>query len=642
MDIASSLLRRGFRTAFSVVLATLITAFVLSSSSAQEMTSPGNSNFASPAWTKDLVIYGVATNVFTSPNGPGSGSFESLEAKLPYLQDLGITGIWLIGYSHSDPHHFFNIWEQYATIEPDKIDPSLGTPEQFKAMIDAAHRRGIRVFLDVTTHGVMAYSPLVKNHPEWFRGGSWGMIDYDWGGGHTDLDDWWVNTWTAYVTKYGVDGFRLDLGIALGNQNRTDLWARIRQNATAAGHPIVIFEEDGAVVPGVTDFSQGQNRISNPTKAGDLDPVLVSDIPAFYDRKFGRIGKYSVEVDYEDGSKIEGDTTGSGKLKVHLNGLTVDRVSARIGDLVFGIDPLQGDQVTARNVARADGIPDVQLAVENVEDKPIRNIIVSGDSWSWRDGSGPHWYLYDRSIMGSSHLAMEGQAPSIKLYIPTLDRGSSIALSAHDNGWWSGDGNPYAAQGSRALFGYSFLFVPRVPIFMSGEEFDATFHALPGLVDYPDVTKQIRILLGSMLDWSELDAPSHRSMLDDVRKMIALRRQESALLLPEVRGDVEPRLAAVPYSSDISVPVPYIRWSGNAAVIVVANRSSTSDAHLVLNIPVDKLGPTDGVRYKVTDLWNGGSPKIYSAKEMAAFVCTVKRDKISHGGIGLIKIESVH
>ena len=45
------------------------------------------------------------------------------------------------------------------------------------------------------------------------------MVDYDWKGGHTDLDDWWVKTWTNYVTQYGVDGFRLDVDIY-----RPDLW----------------------------------------------------------------------------------------------------------------------------------------------------------------------------------------------------------------------------------------------------------------------------------------------------------------------------------------------------------------------------------------------------------------------------------
>src|ERR1019366_4672688 len=91
----------------------------------------------SPAWAPDLIIYEIAPKGFTSPRGPETGTFNSLKAKLPYLQELGITGIWLTGHSLADSHHFYNIWTQYANIEPDKIDPSLGTPEEFKALIAA-------------------------------------------------------------------------------------------------------------------------------------------------------------------------------------------------------------------------------------------------------------------------------------------------------------------------------------------------------------------------------------------------------------------------------------------------------------------------------------------------------------------------
>jgi hypothetical protein len=290
-------------------------------SRASESAKPAGASFWSPEWTKDLVIYVVATKAFTSPNGPESGTFESLKAKLPYLQELGVTGVWLTGHSLSDPRHFFNVWTQYACIEPDKIDPSLGTSEQFKSMIDEAHRHGIKIFLDVIAHGVMAYSPLIKRHPEWFRGGSWGMIDYDWSGGHTDLDDWWVKIWSEAVTRYGVDGFRIDLGM----QGRADLWSRIRKNAEAAGHPIVIFEEGDSVVPGVTDFSQGENRISNPVAANQQNQLLVNDIPGWFDRRYGKTGNYTVEIEYEDGTTVKGSTSGPSELHVHLDGRTLDR-----------------------------------------------------------------------------------------------------------------------------------------------------------------------------------------------------------------------------------------------------------------------------------------------------------------------------
>jgi hypothetical protein len=347
----------------------------------------------------------------------------------------------------------------YASIEPDQIDPSLGTPEQFKHLIDAAHARGIKIFLDVTTHGLMKESSIVRDHPRWFRGGTWGMVDFDWNGGHTDLDNWWVRVWSDYVSRYGVDGFRLDTNIY-----RPDLWVRVRENAATAGHPIVIFEEGdtGGVIPGVTDFVEAEDMIFAPSpdaeggtpRLGEPNAILANDIPGFYDRKFGRTGRYKVEIEYEDGVRAEGHTGQPGALRVSLDGLRGDRVSRRLGDRT-GFSQLPNAMgASAPGVPTADGLPDVQLTVEGVSDKPIRNILVSDDYQL------AGWFNTGWGLTGSDRrpLAMNGHAPVIRLYLSTVSYNSSIALSIHDLGLGREyPENPYTARASRALFGYSFL-----------------------------------------------------------------------------------------------------------------------------------------------------------------------------------------
>jgi hypothetical protein len=203
----------------------------------------------SPAWMRDLLIYEVATKSFTSPDGPGTGTFQSMQARLPYLRDLGINGIWLTGHSLADPQHFYNIWTQYACIEPDVIDPTLGTEAEFKAMVESAHAHGIRIFLDVIEHGVMENSPLVQRKPHWFRGKSWGMVDFDFDLHDPELDKWWVDMWTRYVLEFGVDGYRIDLGM-----RRPDLYAQVRENAAHAGREIIFINELNYV--GALDFSK--------------------------------------------------------------------------------------------------------------------------------------------------------------------------------------------------------------------------------------------------------------------------------------------------------------------------------------------------------------------------------------------------
>ncbi len=570
----------------------------------------------SPSWVRDLIIYEIATKGFTSPRGPETGTFNSLKAKLPYLQDLGITGIWLTGHSLADAHFFYNIWTQYANIEPDRIDPSLGTPGEFKTLIAEAHQHGIRVFLDVHVHGILSFSPLVKEHPDWFRGGSWHMTDYDWAGGHADLDDWWVKVWTNYVTEYGVDGFRLDYRIF-----RPDLWERIRQNAAAAGHEIVIFEEDDAVIPGVTDFTQDDHAMRIPPPSSPhprLNPHLLNDVPGFYDRIFGKTGYYRVEIQYsDDGSRASGDTDGQGPLRVRLAGLTADKICRRIND------------------EHADGIADIQLTIENAASRPIENILVTDDmGGSWQLQWGKNNRL----------LTVEGTPPTIQVYVATLAHGwPCIMLSCHDEGWegFPADQSPYVAQGSRALFGYSCLFTPMIPIFFAGEEFDATYRPIPWLSPHLWGGGDLgagKWLYGTMLDWNELQHTEHADMFADVKGMLSVRRQVGALLgLPA--ADQAPQLMAVPHQSDIPVPVPCLRWNEQAAILVAANRDAGRDAHLTMQVPVKETGWAGRRRFNVSALWPAGESKTCTEKDLENFTCTVPRDKARQGGLRVFKIE---
>ncbi len=571
----------------------------------------------SPAWVQHLIIYEIATKGFTSPNGPESGTFNSTKTKLPYLEELGITGIWLTGHSLSDKHFFYNIWTQYANIEPQKLDPSLGTPEEFKALIAEAHCRGIRIFLDVHTVGIMTYSPLVKEHPRWFRRGESQMADYYWSGGHRDLDDWWVKIWTDAVTEWGVDGFRLD-----HLMYRPDLWERVRQNAVRAGHEIVIFEEDNAVVPGVTDFTQHDHNFRIHNRIPDsLNQVLLRDVPGFYDRDFGEAGPYHVVIQFDDdGSRVEGSTSGQGPLRVRLDGMGADRCCRRTNDF------------------HTDGIPDIRLTVENVASKPIEQILVEDDM-------GRRWQMtYKREPGLIRLLNTEGTPPTFQIYLATLAAGwPSIQLSCHDYGWegYPEDRSPYAAQGSRSIFGYSCLFLPMIPIFFAGEEFNASYRPIPWLSPHLWGGGRLgsgRWLYGEWLNWKELSKPEHAAMFEDVKKMIAVRKQEAEILTLKPENE-RPNLVAAPCQHDIEVPLPYIRWNRSAAIVVAGNLNTARDAHLKLNIPLQAVGLAGHASYKVTQLWPESESKSFTEAQLAAFAFTVRRDKIPGGGLCLLKIE---
>ncbi|TDD64415.1 hypothetical protein E1262_28390 [Jiangella aurantiaca] len=204
-----------------------------------------------PDWTAELVVYELNPRGFTSPDGAGdghgSGTFRSTAERIPYLADLGITAIWLAGF-HEATAHFYGVWSTYAARRFDRTDPALGTLADFDHLVDAAHRHGIKVLVDVIAHGVLRDSPLVAEHPDWFLpDGTWGMCDFDYA--NSGFRDWWAGLWTSYVTEHGVDGFRVDVDLY-----DVTLWDEIARRAAAAGRPVLIMPENGRYHLGQRDW----------------------------------------------------------------------------------------------------------------------------------------------------------------------------------------------------------------------------------------------------------------------------------------------------------------------------------------------------------------------------------------------------
>ena len=568
-----------------------------------------------PDWAQDLIIYEVATKGFTSPNGPESGTFRSLMEKMEYLEDLGVNAIWLTGHSLSDSNHFYGIWTQYACIEPDKLDPSLGTEAEFKAMIAEAHRRGIRIFLDTIEHGVMNDSPLIEQHPDWFKGGSWGMTDYDWDGNHPDLEEWWIEMWTKAVLDWGVDGFRCDCGL-----HRPDLWLEIKRRCAAAGKPIFILGESG--VENVSDACQRDIMLFNQRR-GRLDNHAVltnlSSVKDLFHQPFGSDDiAFNCTIFYEDGS-IATNAEEDGTLKLRFLGL---------GEDVIGFwerDP--------------DGSPDWDWLIRGSDrSKEIRNIQLTCPERSWR------WQLQ----RGGWQLAMSEQNNGLKISGGNPLPGPKLRIispSCHDCGWegFPIDKNPYTVQGSRFVFGYGSLFAPAIPIFMSGEEFDADYRPLPRLT--PDLYGKEeagtgRWLYGSWLQWDQIKEERHRDMLEDVKRMLAIRKGHRDLIHAVDPEKPDITIQSISVISSVDLPVPYLLSNGKKALLVVGNPTENT-VEVELQITGEILDNAIGSREPVvTNLWPQEKPiGRVDAKDLAKYKIKIPRDGIPGGGLAVLCFE---
>ncbi len=89
------------------------------------------------------VNYEVFVLSFADGNGDGKGDFKGLTSKLDYLSQLGVGGVWLMPIMNSPTYHKYDVTD-YKSIHPD-----YGTVEDFKKFVDEAHKRNIRVLVDL-------------------------------------------------------------------------------------------------------------------------------------------------------------------------------------------------------------------------------------------------------------------------------------------------------------------------------------------------------------------------------------------------------------------------------------------------------------------------------------------------------------
>jgi maltose alpha-D-glucosyltransferase/alpha-amylase len=110
-----------------------------------------------PSWYKDAVIYEVHVRAYCDGNGDGIGDFLGLTDKLDYVQDLGVTALWLLPFYPSPLRD-----DGYDIADYTDIHPDYGTLHDFRAFLRAAHQRGIRVITELVINHTS------DQHP-WFQ-----------------------------------------------------------------------------------------------------------------------------------------------------------------------------------------------------------------------------------------------------------------------------------------------------------------------------------------------------------------------------------------------------------------------------------------------------------------------------------------
>jgi maltose alpha-D-glucosyltransferase / alpha-amylase len=110
-----------------------------------------------PLWYKDAIIYEIHVRAFMDSNADGIGDFPGLMSKLDYLQDLGVTCLWLLPFFPSPLRD-----DGYDIANYVEVNPSYGTLNDFKQFLDAAHLRGMQVMIELVINHTSDQHPWFK------------------------------------------------------------------------------------------------------------------------------------------------------------------------------------------------------------------------------------------------------------------------------------------------------------------------------------------------------------------------------------------------------------------------------------------------------------------------------------------------
>ena len=109
-------------------------------------------------WYRSAVVYEIYVRSFADSNGDGVGDLPGIRARLPYLRDLDVDGIWLTPFFPSPgADHGYDVADYVD------VDPQFGTLADLDALVADAHALGLRVTIDVVPNHTSSEHPWFRN-----------------------------------------------------------------------------------------------------------------------------------------------------------------------------------------------------------------------------------------------------------------------------------------------------------------------------------------------------------------------------------------------------------------------------------------------------------------------------------------------
>lgn len=227
-------------------LAVLVAGWLAAISVAAANAETNAATHPSPGWLQRAVLYEIFPRNFSV-----AGDFNAITARLDELQDLGVDTLWLMPiHPLGERLKKGSLGSPYSVRDFYAINPAYGTTNDFKELIAQAHRRGMKIILDIVA-GHTAWDSVMMEHPEYYTKDAGGNI-------HPPYPDWtdvaelnyandglrrYMTDMLVYWARdFGVDGFRCDTAFTVP----VTFWEAARAELLKVNPQLVIITDSGA------------------------------------------------------------------------------------------------------------------------------------------------------------------------------------------------------------------------------------------------------------------------------------------------------------------------------------------------------------------------------------------------------------
>ena len=302
--------------------------------------------------------YEIFVHSFYDTNNDGIGDLNGVTAKLDYIKEMGFNGIWLMPIHPSPTYHKYDVKDYYA------IDPQYGTLDDFKKLVDEAHKRGIRVIIDLVVNHTS------DSHPWFLEACSHIRNNGTPGGAYGDFYNFKTNKDGAYhsvsSTPYYYEG-QFWSGMPDLNLNSENVRNEIKK---IMNYWLTDYNVDGFRLDAVTSYYTG-NIDKNIDFLSWLNTEAKKIKPTSYIVGEAWVGNdYTIDRYYESGCDsfflfTGSQATGSIALAVKQNsgkslGALFETLQSTYGDAILA--PFLGNHDTMRPGSFMPGIENVKMA----------------------------------------------------------------------------------------------------------------------------------------------------------------------------------------------------------------------------------------------------------------------------------------